>query len=63
MWPDRVSNPGPLRHQSGALPTALCGPARDWNAFIICTIVDKRQDETFSKTGTLVHRPSCKLPT
>ena len=26
MWPDRVSNPGPLT-QSGALPTALRGPA------------------------------------
>ena len=27
MWPDRVSNPGPLTYKSGALPTALCGPA------------------------------------
>ena len=26
MWPDRVSNPVPLTCQSGALPTALCGP-------------------------------------
>ena len=26
MWPDRVSNPGPLTHESGALPTALRGP-------------------------------------
>ena len=25
MWPDRVSNPGPLCYESGALPTAL-GP-------------------------------------
>ena len=25
MWPDR--NPGPLTYQSGALPTALLGPA------------------------------------
>ena len=25
MWPDRVSNPGPLTYESGALPTALCG--------------------------------------
>ena len=22
MWPDRVSNPGPLTYESGALPTA-----------------------------------------
>ena len=28
MWPDRVSNPGPLTYESGALPTALCGPAK-----------------------------------
>ena len=27
MWPDRVSNPGPLTYDSGALPTALRGPA------------------------------------
>ena len=29
MWPDRVSNPGPLTYLSGALPTALRGPASD----------------------------------
>ena len=23
MWPDRVSTPGPLTYESGALPTAL----------------------------------------
>ena len=28
MWPDRVSNPGPLTYESSALPTALRGPAR-----------------------------------
>ena len=28
MWPDRVSNPGPLTYESGALPTALRGLAR-----------------------------------
>ena len=27
MWPDWLSNPGPLTYESGALPTALCGPA------------------------------------
>ena len=33
MWPDRVSNPGPLTYESGALPTALRGPAvtNKWN--------------------------------
>ena len=28
MSPDRVSNPGPLTYESGALPIALRGPAR-----------------------------------
>ena len=27
MLPDRVSNPGPLTYESGALPNALRGPA------------------------------------
>ena len=27
MWPDRVSNQGLLTYESGALPTALRGPA------------------------------------
>ena len=27
MWPDRVSDPGPLIYESGALPTVLRGPA------------------------------------
>ena len=27
MWPDRVSNPGPLTYESGALPPELRGPA------------------------------------
>ena len=26
MWPDQVSNPGPLIYESGALLTALHGP-------------------------------------
>ena len=26
MWPDRVSNPGPLTYESGALPIALRWP-------------------------------------
>ena len=27
MWPDWVSNPGPLTYETGALPTALRSPA------------------------------------
>ena len=32
MLPDRVSNPGPLTYESGALQIALCGPACSLNA-------------------------------
>ena len=28
MLPDRVSNPGPLTYETGALPIALRGPAQ-----------------------------------
>ena len=30
MLPDRVSNPGPLTYESGALPIALRGPASSY---------------------------------
>ena len=29
MWPDQISNPGPLTYESGALPTALHRPASE----------------------------------
>ena len=35
MWPDRISNPGPLTYESGALPTALRGRAIQ-NSILIC---------------------------
>ena len=38
MWPDRVSNPGPLTYESGALPIALRGPARYVNEQIFVQI-------------------------
>ena len=34
MLPDRVSNPGPLTYESGALPIALRGPAIISKAFV-----------------------------
>ena len=34
MLPDRVSNPGPLTYESGALPIALRGPAISKKSFI-----------------------------
>ena len=40
MWPDLVSNPRPPTCESGALPTALCGPAqrhgRTSVSFVFC---------------------------
>ena len=36
MWPDRVSNPGPLTYKSGALPIALRGPAKRQNKACSC---------------------------
>ena len=47
MLPDRVSNPGPLTYESGALPIALRGPAVQNVTFRIlltlwkCIIVQK----------------------
>ena len=44
MLPDRVSNPGPLTYESGALPTALRGQA--------CTYL-----VTIAKCGGFIHAP------
>ena len=35
MWPDRVSNPGSLTYESGALPIAVRGPAEKYKPFTI----------------------------
>ena len=37
MLPDRVSNPGPLTYESGALPIALRGPALNKTAVTFFT--------------------------
>ena len=39
MLPDRVSNPGPLTYESGALPTALCSLAE----FLLNLVLDSRR--------------------
>ena len=39
MLPDRVSNPGPLTYESGALPIALRGPAKDFCKTVQASIV------------------------
>ena len=36
MLPDRVSNPGPLTYESGALPIALRGPAPKYCTSAVC---------------------------
>ena len=44
MLPDRVSNPGPLAYESGALPIALRGPAPVWeiavHLAVACGVID-----------------------
>ena len=42
MLPDRVSNPGPLTYESGALPIALRGPARHMLCIITITIDSRK---------------------
>ena len=37
MLPDRVSNPGPLTYESGALPIALRGPATNELECVHCS--------------------------
>ena len=39
MLPDRVSNPGPLTYESGALPIALRGPASLLETFVEFTCI------------------------
>ena len=50
MWPDRVSNPGPLTYKSGALPTALChGPAKVHRTDLVnCSHSRSEGEETLS---------------
>ena len=52
MWSDRVSNPGPLTYESGALPTALRGPAKPMGG-VDYTKCDERMDRRMDlQTGT-----------
>ena len=45
MLPDRVSNPGPLTYESGALPIALRGPATGK------LLTKQKMDTSFFKSG------------
>ena len=51
MLPDRVSNPGPLTYESGALPIALRDPA----------CISERHSTGITKTNAL--SPNCSLLT
>ena len=44
MLPDRVSNPGPLTYESGALPIALRGPADDMQFYVFIGSISVIQD-------------------
>ena len=44
MLPDRVSSPGPLTYQSGALPIALRGPA------VVLSAIGLKQLKTMNAT-------------
>ena len=51
MWPDRVSNLGPLTYESGALPAALCGPARSNSIIFICLLYRAQLLKEFAPIG------------
>ena len=48
MLPDRVSNPGPLTYESGALPTALRGPAQCSLAFMRERYLHRCREQLFA---------------
>ena len=53
MLPDRVSNPGPLTYESGALPIALRGPAfyKVYKSQVLILISMKLQTSIHNDTG------------
>ena len=53
MLPDRVSNPGPLTYESGALPIALRGPAMHNNRLVGCFRLNGRLRQYFSLFRTV----------
>ena len=43
MWPDRVSNPGPLTYESDVLPTGLRGPAVQYELSLVSLTWNRRR--------------------
>ena len=57
MWPDRISNPGPLTYESSELSTALLGPAwqKETNYTVELQSLEHLLDhENISETGVVV---------
>ena len=54
MLPDRVSNPGPLTYESGALPIALRGPADIWTLDLSAVPVNGSHNMSILVQSTLV---------
>ena len=51
MLPDRVSNPGPLTYESGALPIALRGPrAKEYLAKNTLNCIGHPHSTRYNKT-------------
>ena len=55
MLPDRVSNPGPLTYESGALPIALHGPIRYEDTWRVNIFSGTMMTLMISNTGSKVH--------
>ena len=56
MWPDRVSNPGPLTYESGAPPIALRGPAQ---SLLIGNQDDNQERSEGEQTNSPYDNVSC----
>ena len=48
MWPGRVSNPGPPTYESGALPIALRGPAKDYTENVKYPLYNGQSEKLFT---------------
>ena len=55
MLPDRVSNPGPLTYESGALPIALRGPATSERLSMVCAPVRRDNPRALARGLSTVH--------
>ena len=50
MWPDRVSNPGPLTYESDALPIVLRGQAAFQNKPLLISGTNMKSTELLSQS-------------